>query len=129
VIASSPEIAISGGADVRVWGDTAVITAKLWEKGSDDGRPFEYAVWFSDTYVRTLAGWRYVFGQASLPYPKLPSKQATVQIYLTQLALVQSQLPCVGYSLPWGYFRDARILAEATAQGSWLTLRSRQMLV
>jgi len=57
---------------VRVWGDTAVITAKLREKGSDDGRPFEYAVWFSDTYVRTPAGWRYVFGQASLPLPKVP---------------------------------------------------------
>jgi hypothetical protein len=23
--------------------------------------------WFSDTYVRTSAGWRYVFGQSSLP--------------------------------------------------------------
>jgi ketosteroid isomerase-like protein len=57
---------------VRVWGDTAVITAKLWEKGSDDGKPFEYAVWFSDTYVRTPAGWRYVFGQASLHLPKTP---------------------------------------------------------
>ena len=45
---------------VRVWGDTAVITAKLWEKGSDDEKPFEYTVWFSDTYVRTPEGWRYV---------------------------------------------------------------------
>jgi ketosteroid isomerase-like protein len=57
---------------VRVWGDTAVITAKLWEKGSDDGKPFEYSVWFSDTYVRTSSGWRYVFGQASLHLPKTP---------------------------------------------------------
>jgi ketosteroid isomerase-like protein len=57
---------------VRVWGDTAVITAKLWEKGLDDGKPFEYTVWFSDTYVRTPAGWRYVFGQASLHLPKPP---------------------------------------------------------
>jgi hypothetical protein len=24
---------------------------------------------FSDTYVRTPSGWRYVFGQASLPLP------------------------------------------------------------
>src|SRR5208337_1033520 len=36
---------------VRVWGDTAVITAKLSEKGTDNGRPFEKTVWFSDTYV------------------------------------------------------------------------------
>jgi hypothetical protein len=24
-------------------------------------------LWFSDTYVKTAAGWRYVFGQASSP--------------------------------------------------------------
>jgi ketosteroid isomerase-like protein len=57
---------------VRVWGDTAVVTAKLWEKGTDNGKPFDYTVWFSDTYVRTSAGWRYVFGQSSLPLPKTP---------------------------------------------------------
>src|SRR6188474_747134 len=50
---------------VRVWGDTAVITALLEAKGTDDGKPFDYKLWFSDTYVRTPAGWRYVFGQAS----------------------------------------------------------------
>lgn len=54
---------------VRVWGDTAVVTAKLWLKGLDDGKPFEYHVWFSDTYVRMPSGWRYVHGQASLPLP------------------------------------------------------------
>jgi ketosteroid isomerase-like protein len=55
---------------VHVWGDTAVITAKLWEKGTDNGKPFDYTVWFSDTYVRTPNGWMYVFGQSSLPLPK-----------------------------------------------------------
>lgn len=55
---------------VRVWGDTAVVTAKLRLKGArKDGAPFDYTLWFSDTYVRTPAGWRYVFGQASLPLP------------------------------------------------------------
>jgi ketosteroid isomerase-like protein len=57
---------------VRLWGDTAVVTAKLWEKGTDNGKPIDYTVWFSDTYVRTPAGWRYVFGQSSLPLPKTP---------------------------------------------------------
>ena len=52
---------------VRVWGDTAVITAKLQAKGTDHGKPFDYELWFSDTYVRTDLGWRYVFGQASSP--------------------------------------------------------------
>jgi ketosteroid isomerase-like protein len=54
---------------VRVWGDTAVVTAELWLKGIDQGKPFDWHVWFSDTYVRTPSGWRYVHGQASLPLP------------------------------------------------------------
>jgi ketosteroid isomerase-like protein len=54
---------------VRVWGDTAVVTAKIWLKGTDEGKPFDWHIWFSDTYVRTPAGWRYVHGQASLPLP------------------------------------------------------------
>ncbi len=57
---------------VRVWGDTAVVTALLWVKGAEDGKGFDYKLWFSDTYVRTAKGWRYVFGQASLPLPKAP---------------------------------------------------------
>lgn len=52
---------------VRVWHDTAVVTAELWMKGTDQGKPFDFHIWFSDTYVRTPAGWRYVHGQASLP--------------------------------------------------------------
>jgi ketosteroid isomerase-like protein len=58
---------------VRVWGDTAVVTALLWIKGADsDGKAFERKLWFSDTYVKTPAGWKYVFGQASLPLPTTP---------------------------------------------------------
>ena len=57
---------------VRVWGDTAVVTAKLWEKGTDNGRAFDKTVWFSDTYVRTAEGWKYVFGQSSLQLPVTP---------------------------------------------------------
>jgi ketosteroid isomerase-like protein len=54
---------------VIVWGDTAIVTAKLRLKGLNDGQPFERTLWFSDTYVRTDRGWRYLFGQASLPLP------------------------------------------------------------
>lgn len=57
---------------VRVWGNTAVVTALLWLKGTTDGKPFDYRLWFSDTYVCTAHGWRYVFGQASMPLPKAP---------------------------------------------------------
>jgi ketosteroid isomerase-like protein len=57
---------------VRIYGDTAVVTALLWAKGTQDGKAFDYKLWFSDTYVRTPAGWKYVFGQASLPLPAGP---------------------------------------------------------
>jgi ketosteroid isomerase-like protein len=57
---------------VRVWGDTAVITALLWVKGADKGKPFEYKLWFSDTYIRTPAGWKYAFAQASMRLPVTP---------------------------------------------------------
>ena len=50
---------------VRVWGDTAVVTALLWLKGMHGSEPFDYKLWYSDTYVRTPTGWRYAFGQAS----------------------------------------------------------------
>ena len=59
-----------GTQKVRVWGDTAVVTALLWIKAVQGGKPIDYKLWFSDTYVRTPAGWRYVFGQASLPLPE-----------------------------------------------------------
>lgn len=58
-----------GTQTVRVWGDTAVVTAKLWIKGTNAGQPYERKLWFSDTYVRTKKGWRYAFGQASLALP------------------------------------------------------------
>lgn len=56
-----------GTQRVQVWGDTAVVTARLWIKGNKAGQPFERRLWFSDTYVRTPSGWRYAFAQASLP--------------------------------------------------------------
>ena len=58
-----------GSQAVRLYGDTAVVTAKLWLKGVAAGKPFERKLWFSDTYVRRPGGWRYAFGQASLPLP------------------------------------------------------------
>jgi ketosteroid isomerase-like protein len=63
------QVEIDDSQKVRVWGDTAVVTAKLWIKGTKDGNGFDRKLWFSDTYVRTKDGWKYVFGQASLPLP------------------------------------------------------------
>jgi ketosteroid isomerase-like protein len=59
-----------GTQKVRVWGDTAIVTALLWIKGVREGKPIDYRVWFSDVYLRTAQGWKYTFGQASLPLPK-----------------------------------------------------------
>ena len=57
---------VEGTQTVRVYGDTAVVTALLWLKGTQAGsEPFDYKLWFSDTYVRTPQGWRYAFGQAA----------------------------------------------------------------
>jgi len=60
----------AGTQTVRLFGDTAVVTAKLWVKGVRAGEAFDRTLWFSDTYVRTPQGWKYVFGQASLALPK-----------------------------------------------------------
>lgn len=62
------QVEVDDSQVVRVWGDTAVVTAKLWLKGRRaTGEVFDYKLWFSDTYVRTPAGWRYAFGQAGAP--------------------------------------------------------------
>ena len=59
-----------GTQTVRLYGDdTAIITARLHLKATREGEPVEFRLWFSDTYVRTPEGWRYVFGQASTALP------------------------------------------------------------
>jgi ketosteroid isomerase-like protein len=62
-----------GTQSVRISGDTAIVTARLWIKGLHGATAFDRRVWFSDTYVRTAAGWRYFFGQVSLPLPHPPT--------------------------------------------------------
>ena len=65
------QVEVDDSQVVRVWGDTAVVTAKLWLKGTRaNGDAFDYKLWFSDTYVRTPTGWRYFFGQVGAPLPK-----------------------------------------------------------
>jgi hypothetical protein len=49
-----------------------VVTALLWIKATSEGKTTERKLWFSDTYVKTGEGWRYVLGQASLPLPSEP---------------------------------------------------------
>lgn len=63
------QVEIESSQKVRMWGDTAVVTAKLWLKGTSGGTAFDRKLWFSDTYVRTKDGWKYVFGQSSIALP------------------------------------------------------------
>ena len=48
--------------------NTGLMTANLREKGTDSGKPFDYTLWFTDTYLRTPLGMEF-FGQASRPLP------------------------------------------------------------
>jgi ketosteroid isomerase-like protein len=63
------EVQRASERSAKAWGDTAVVTALLHAKGKSGGKAFEYRVWYSDIYVRFADGWRYVFGQSSLPLP------------------------------------------------------------
>jgi hypothetical protein len=83
--------------DVRVWGDTAVVTAKLWLKGTTrEGPAFDYVLWFSDTWVRQPGGWRYVLGQASLrlPAPSPPRAGHMHAVRLTPPSASRSRRRC-----------------------------------
>ena len=66
----------NGSQTVMVAGDTAIGTAKLRLKGKAEGQIIDRTLWFSDTYVRTQSGWRYLFGQASLPLPNQEASAA-----------------------------------------------------
>lgn len=63
------QVEAPGTQVVRLYGpNTAVVTALLWVKGKyQNGTTLNIRLWFTDTYVRTPQGWRYAFGQASLP--------------------------------------------------------------
>jgi ketosteroid isomerase-like protein len=65
----SVQRAVPGTQKVRVFGDTAVVTALLEIKAVIRGNNVDTRLWFSDTYVRTPTGWKYFFGQASIALP------------------------------------------------------------
>jgi ketosteroid isomerase-like protein len=97
---------------VRVFGDTAVVTARLWLKGVRGGVPFDRRLWFSDTYVRTPGGWRYVFGQASLRLPdaaaageSVPSAATLEWFRATEQSLMDAIAP--GDRAVWERVMDA----------------------
>jgi hypothetical protein len=68
------QVEVPGTQTVRMWGpETATVTALLWLKGTWNNEKkdtFEYKLWFTDTYVKTKAGWKYALGQASEHVPE-----------------------------------------------------------
>jgi ketosteroid isomerase-like protein len=51
--------------DVRVHGDTALVIADLHQVGRHGDTPFDYRVRYTDTWVRTPAGWKCISGHAT----------------------------------------------------------------
>ncbi|HEV3154709.1 MAG TPA: nuclear transport factor 2 family protein [Candidatus Baltobacteraceae bacterium] len=52
-------------AQVRVYGDCAILTAYLRQRYQIDGRLYERRIRSTDTWVRVEGGWKYVAGHAS----------------------------------------------------------------
>src|SRR5690606_12924213 len=52
------EMAAVGQADVRVYGDSAVVITHVQNRGRFQGEPFSYDEWSTDTFIRDGDGWR-----------------------------------------------------------------------
>jgi ketosteroid isomerase-like protein len=50
---------------IRVHGDTALVIADLHQVGRNGDTPFDYWVRYTDTWIRTAAGWKCVSGHAT----------------------------------------------------------------
>jgi uncharacterized protein (TIGR02246 family) len=59
----------SSNLDVRIHGDTALVIADLHQVGSQNGKPFDYWVRYTDTWIRQNGTWLCVSGHASLLKP------------------------------------------------------------
>jgi ketosteroid isomerase-like protein len=44
--------------DVRVYGDVAIVTARVRNSGTFDGNPFQLDEWSTDVFIRRADGWR-----------------------------------------------------------------------
>ena len=52
---------------VRVHGNTAVVTGAYYEKGTEDGKPYEYHDRLTDVWVKTGNTWQVVASHYSVP--------------------------------------------------------------
>jgi ketosteroid isomerase-like protein len=58
------DVNASSDVTVRLHGSTAIVTAMLHEKGSDQGKPYDAWLRYTDTWVLEGGAWRYVSGHA-----------------------------------------------------------------
>jgi ketosteroid isomerase-like protein len=57
---------------VRIWGDTAVVTGKLWEEFTSEGKSFDQKFWFSDTYFGLRRDGSAYLANRRCHYPAMP---------------------------------------------------------
>jgi ketosteroid isomerase-like protein len=55
----------SSDLHIRVHGDTAIVIADLHQVGRNGAGPFDYRVRYTDTWIRTPAGWKCLSGHAT----------------------------------------------------------------
>lgn len=60
------EINRTDDVQVLIEGNTAILTGKLYQKGSYKQRSFDVVLLVTDTWIRTPAGWKILAGHASL---------------------------------------------------------------
>ena len=68
VFAGVAALALPLAAHADAEADAATVAQRIAGRPKT-GKPFDFEVWFSDTYVRTPDGWRYAFGQAGQHLP------------------------------------------------------------
>jgi uncharacterized protein (TIGR02246 family) len=56
----------SSDVSVRVQGDTGLVIASLHQKGTDHGKPFDFHLRYTDTWVRTGGTWKNISAHASM---------------------------------------------------------------
>jgi ketosteroid isomerase-like protein len=61
-----PEVLQSDNMEVRMYGNTAIVTGSYLEKGKDKGKPFERRGRFTDTWMNLNGQWRCVASHFSV---------------------------------------------------------------
>jgi ketosteroid isomerase-like protein len=61
------EVTEMSGQNVRMHGNTAIVTGAYHEKGVSDGKPYEYRDRFTDVWMNRNGSWQVVASHYSIP--------------------------------------------------------------